>query len=510
MIDRAARGTQIATDALRTQRGVAASRAGADAARFSEALRGQPPAIGPGFTGSASGDGSRWGLSAGPSSPVTAGPAANAQTSTEDAQSVRDEAQDDRSGPGDPAEGSAPSGRGSKSSGSRGPVSDQPLTIRSLNDLLLTVDPAVLALRGGAPARTPPSMPSSSPPERTAPSSARADQRFAGCEAAAVDADVADRSAEADPNTAADANPAKPGPCLAASAVEARTEADAAVKAFNQPTAAAAGDESRVPASTGAPFAQVAATAPLTSQPGPGRSVTPSDGPRPGTVGAVRSSQAPALSARTAQVRAASASTGPSEADQTRFAAQVSRGLAAALVQKGDGPRIVTLRMHPESLGQVRVQLGMEGQSVSARFEAATPEARDLLDRSLGALRSSLESRGLHVERLHVNLAAPDPEGAVSPPQRPTEPHQQPVWSAGHDSPESWSPTDHRQTSDQPPGRGDAERNAAGIAGGALGSSEVAQGGAAARYVAGSPQSPWGGPVQDHGMMLYLGIDTVA
>jgi len=216
------------------------------------------------------------------------------------------------------------------------------------------------------------------------------------------------------------------------------------------------------------------------------------------------------VSAKTAEVRAAASPAKPTETDQARFAAQVSRGLAAALVQNGDGPRNVTLRMHPESLGQVRVELGLEGQSVTARFEAATPEARDLLEQSLGALRTALESRGLHVERLHVNLATPAAGDAAALAPRQPEPQQQPAWSAGHESPGFWSPTDHRPGNDQPPAGDDAERHGSGLGGGAVGVSEFAQGGAAARYVAGLPQSPWGGPVQDGGMMLYLGIDTVA
>jgi len=76
------------------------------------------------------------------------------------------------------------------------------------------------------------------------------------------------------------------------------------------------------------------------------------------------------------------------------------------------GQREVVLRLQPESLGELRVQVGLDGESVTARFEATTAEARDLLHASLATLRSSLEARGLHVEKLHVQLASPLPLAA--------------------------------------------------------------------------------------------------
>lgn len=91
------------------------------------------------------------------------------------------------------------------------------------------------------------------------------------------------------------------------------------------------------------------------------------------------------------------------------FAAQMSRILTTAAA-KGGGT--MTMRLAPESLGAVTVRVGVESGVVTARFEAANAAARDLLDASLSALRSSLEAKGLSVDRLQVELAPTAPPRA--------------------------------------------------------------------------------------------------
>ncbi|MBL8989958.1 MAG: flagellar hook-length control protein FliK [Phycisphaerae bacterium] len=81
--------------------------------------------------------------------------------------------------------------------------------------------------------------------------------------------------------------------------------------------------------------------------------------------------------------------------------AQVARGLAAALQQRGGS---VTLRLHPEVLGQLRVQMEVSGGLVSVRLEVGSGQARDLLDATVANLRSSLEAKGLNVAKLEVQV----------------------------------------------------------------------------------------------------------
>ncbi|MEM9420507.1 MAG: flagellar hook-length control protein FliK [Planctomycetota bacterium] len=80
-------------------------------------------------------------------------------------------------------------------------------------------------------------------------------------------------------------------------------------------------------------------------------------------------------------------------------AARLSRGLSNAVNQQGGG---VTLRLTPPEMGTVRIQLNLQGSSVSAQFHAETDSAQRLLTQQLGQLRSSLESQGLNVEKLGV------------------------------------------------------------------------------------------------------------
>jgi hypothetical protein len=79
--------------------------------------------------------------------------------------------------------------------------------------------------------------------------------------------------------------------------------------------------------------------------------------------------------------------------------AQIARGLSAAVRQRGG---TVTLRLSPESLGLVRVEVRVAEGQVRVRMEANTDSARRLLGDHLAALRQALEDQGLRVDRIEV------------------------------------------------------------------------------------------------------------
>ena len=83
-------------------------------------------------------------------------------------------------------------------------------------------------------------------------------------------------------------------------------------------------------------------------------------------------------------------------------AQSVARGLNAAVNQKGGS---ITLRLSPESLGLVRIQMTLDQGAVSVRLEATNPAAQGLLTEHIAMLRGSLESRGLTVDKLSVQYA---------------------------------------------------------------------------------------------------------
>jgi flagellar hook-length control protein FliK len=64
----------------------------------------------------------------------------------------------------------------------------------------------------------------------------------------------------------------------------------------------------------------------------------------------------------------------------------------------------VRLRLHPESLGEVRVQVRWENGVLSARLETASSTARDALQSSAPALRDALQEQGIPLEHLTVSI----------------------------------------------------------------------------------------------------------
>ena len=60
------------------------------------------------------------------------------------------------------------------------------------------------------------------------------------------------------------------------------------------------------------------------------------------------------------------------------------------------------MRLAPESLGQVRVDLTLDSGRADATFHASSDQARRLLQGNLTALRAALEAHGLTVDRLGV------------------------------------------------------------------------------------------------------------
>mgnify|MGYP001170046107 CR=1 FL=1 len=89
---------------------------------------------------------------------------------------------------------------------------------------------------------------------------------------------------------------------------------------------------------------------------------------------------------------------------QAALIPQATKALTMALKQ-GEGT--VTLRLTPENLGALKVEVSLQGQSLSARLHATTESARQLLLDAQSSLRAALEARGLSVERIEVTAATP-------------------------------------------------------------------------------------------------------
>jgi flagellar hook-length control protein FliK len=88
-------------------------------------------------------------------------------------------------------------------------------------------------------------------------------------------------------------------------------------------------------------------------------------------------------------------------AEQDPNVARVARGLQNAVNQKGGS---VTLRLTPAELGVVRIQMEVRDGVASVRLQAEQESVRTLLNHQLNGLRHALESQGLTVDRLDVQI----------------------------------------------------------------------------------------------------------
>ncbi len=96
-----------------------------------------------------------------------------------------------------------------------------------------------------------------------------------------------------------------------------------------------------------------------------------------------------------------SASSGPRVADRVILVQRIAR----AFQRLGNGAGELRIRLHPQELGSVQLQMQVQGQTVNARIVAQSEMARDVLREHLPELRQRLTDGGLQVERLEVELA---------------------------------------------------------------------------------------------------------
>jgi flagellar hook-length control protein FliK len=77
-----------------------------------------------------------------------------------------------------------------------------------------------------------------------------------------------------------------------------------------------------------------------------------------------------------------------------------ARGLTALASQKGGS---ITMRLDPPMLGELTIRMTVTKGVVEASMQTATHAARLILERGADQLRTSLEARGLSVERLSIH-----------------------------------------------------------------------------------------------------------
>ncbi len=91
----------------------------------------------------------------------------------------------------------------------------------------------------------------------------------------------------------------------------------------------------------------------------------------------------------------------PGARAQRSVLAQVSRGVASVLREQGGA---MTIRLRPDTLGELKINLRVQNGGVEATFKVGNAAARDLLKSTLSQLKETLESNGVRVDRLRVEL----------------------------------------------------------------------------------------------------------
>ena len=105
---------------------------------------------------------------------------------------------------------------------------------------------------------------------------------------------------------------------------------------------------------------------------------------------------------------------GLSQGDRVRLVQRVARAVQTAQERGGD----LQLRLSPPELGSLRLQVKMTDGALSARLEAETPQARQVLADSLPQLRERLAEQNIRVERFDVDLMQSGGGGPSNLPDR--------------------------------------------------------------------------------------------
>jgi flagellar hook-length control protein FliK len=90
-----------------------------------------------------------------------------------------------------------------------------------------------------------------------------------------------------------------------------------------------------------------------------------------------------------------------SQADRARLVQRVARAVQTAEERGGE----LKLRLSPPELGSLKLEVQIRDGALSARIEAQTPEAKQVLIDSLPALREKLSEQNLRVEKFDVDLS---------------------------------------------------------------------------------------------------------
>ncbi|MFA5699805.1 MAG: flagellar hook-length control protein FliK [Desulfuromonas sp.] len=76
-----------------------------------------------------------------------------------------------------------------------------------------------------------------------------------------------------------------------------------------------------------------------------------------------------------------------------------------SLHARGDSS-VVTVRLHPEELGELNIRMVMEGDQLKLQIQAQNQQVREILEQNFPRLRTAMEDQGVTVEDFQVSLGS--------------------------------------------------------------------------------------------------------
>jgi flagellar hook-length control protein FliK len=71
----------------------------------------------------------------------------------------------------------------------------------------------------------------------------------------------------------------------------------------------------------------------------------------------------------------------------------------------------INLKLHPQELGELRMEIKVEQDNIKAHIVAQNPQAQEMIERHLPRLRETLAQQGLQLQHIEVTVAAHDNAG---------------------------------------------------------------------------------------------------
>ncbi len=173
----------------------------------------------------------------------------------------------------------------------------------------------------------------------------------------------------------------------------------------------------------------VSTTATSTASPARKIDVLTQASPRPTGTAAIAIAAFQAAAAAAPDVHRSASIVGTSAASAALLDAQIRMPIVDAIrVQADNGNGQVRLRLNPEYLGDVSVDVRVNGGSVIASVHASSADVREWLRTNEAMLRQTLADQGLHLERLVVAEEDTQPGKEHSNQQREGASDQQREW----------------------------------------------------------------------------------